>query len=102
MLNIKQKNIKKARFPRFDKILVIQPIAEVYGEGNERQLCFTRLLQRWMVMIRSARECGRGYKIFLSLRPIRSSTLCLMYSDILLSRVLSKQNRYFFSLVFQR
>ena len=30
---------KKMRFPRFDKILVIQPIAEVYGEGNERQLC---------------------------------------------------------------
>ena len=29
----------KTRFPRFDKILVIQPIAEVYGESNERQLC---------------------------------------------------------------
>ena len=29
----------KTRFPRFDKILVNQPIAEVYGEGNERQLC---------------------------------------------------------------
>ena len=36
---MKQLNSKKIRFPRFDKILVIQPIAEVYGEGNERQLC---------------------------------------------------------------
>ena len=36
---MKQLNSKKTRFPRFDKILVIQPIAEVYGEGNERQLC---------------------------------------------------------------
>ena len=26
-------------FPRFGKILVIYPAAEVYGEGNERQLC---------------------------------------------------------------
>ena len=34
----KKLNSKKTRFPRFDKILVIQPI-EVYGEGNERQLC---------------------------------------------------------------
>ena len=39
MLHIKQLNSKKTRFPRFDKILVIQPTAEVYGEGNERQLC---------------------------------------------------------------
>ena len=38
MLHMKQLNSKKTRFPRFDKILVIQPIAEVYGEGNERQL----------------------------------------------------------------
>ena len=36
---MKQLNSKKIRFPRFDKILVIQPIAEVYGESNERQLC---------------------------------------------------------------
>ena len=40
MLHMKQLNSKKTRFPRFDKILVIQPIAEVYGEGNERQLCW--------------------------------------------------------------
>ena len=39
MLHMKQLNSKKTRFPRFDKILVIQPIAEVYGGGNERQLC---------------------------------------------------------------
>ena len=39
MLHMKQLNCKKTPFPRFDKILVIQPIAEVYGEGNERQLC---------------------------------------------------------------
>ena len=38
MLHMKQLNSKKTRFPRFDKILVIQPIAEVYGERNERQL----------------------------------------------------------------
>ena len=36
---MKQLNSKKTRFPWFDKILVIQPIADVYGEGNERQLC---------------------------------------------------------------
>ena len=36
---MKQLNSKKTSFPRFDKILVIQPIAEVYGESNERQLC---------------------------------------------------------------
>ena len=40
MLHMKQLHRKKTRFPRFDKILVIQPIAEVYGEGNERQLCY--------------------------------------------------------------
>ena len=40
MLRMKQLNSKKTRFPRFDKILVIQPIAEVYGESNERQLCW--------------------------------------------------------------
>ena len=39
MLHMKQLNSKKTRFPPFDKILVIQPIVEVYGEGNERQLC---------------------------------------------------------------
>ena len=39
MLHVKQLNCKKTRFPLFDKILVIQPIAEVYGEGNERQFC---------------------------------------------------------------
>ena len=38
MLHMKQLNSKKTRFPRFDKILFIQPIAEVDGEGNERQL----------------------------------------------------------------
>ena len=36
---MKQLNSKKIRFPRFDKILVIQPIAEVYSEDNEQQLC---------------------------------------------------------------
>ena len=35
---MKQLNSKKTRFTRFDKILVIQSIAEVYGEGNERQI----------------------------------------------------------------
>ena len=40
MLHMKQLNSKKTRFPRFDKILVIQPIAEMYGESNERQLCW--------------------------------------------------------------
>ena len=39
MLHMKQLNSEKTRLTRFDKILVIQPIAEVYGEGNERQLC---------------------------------------------------------------
>ena len=39
MLHIKQLNSKKTRLPRFDKILVIYPIPEVYGESNERQLC---------------------------------------------------------------
>ena len=37
---MKQLNRKKIRFSRFDKILVIQPIAEMYGESNERQLCW--------------------------------------------------------------
>ena len=37
---MKQLNSKKTRFPRFDKILVIQSIVEVYGEGNEQQLCY--------------------------------------------------------------
>ena len=36
---MKELKSKKARFPRFDKIFVIWPIAEVYGESNERQLC---------------------------------------------------------------
>ena len=39
MLHMKLLNSKKTRFPRFDKIRVIKPIAEVDGEGNERQLC---------------------------------------------------------------
>jgi hypothetical protein len=37
---MKQLNSKKTHVPGFDKIFVIQPIAEVYGEGNERQLCW--------------------------------------------------------------
>ena len=37
---MKQLNSKKTRFPWFDKILVISPIAEVYCESNERQLCY--------------------------------------------------------------
>ena len=36
MLHMKQLNSKKTRFPQFDKILVIQLIAEMYGEGNKR------------------------------------------------------------------
>ena len=43
MLQLKQLNSKTASFPRFDKILVIQSITEVYGESNERQLCYRRL-----------------------------------------------------------
>ena len=39
MLLTKKLNSNKTRFPRFDKILVIQPVAEMYGESNERQLC---------------------------------------------------------------
>ena len=34
---MKHLHSKKTHFPRFDKIPVIQPIAEVYGEGDERQ-----------------------------------------------------------------
>ena len=45
MLHIKQLNSKKTSFPRFDKNLVIQPIADVYAEGNERQLCYRRFLK---------------------------------------------------------
>ena len=30
MLHMKQLNSKKTHFPRFDKILVIQPIADVW------------------------------------------------------------------------
>ena len=36
---MKQLNSNKTRFTWFYKILVIYPIAEVYGESNERQLC---------------------------------------------------------------
>ena len=39
MLHVKLWNNIKTRFPRFDKILVIQPVAEVCGESDERQLC---------------------------------------------------------------
>ena len=39
-LHMKQLNSYKTLFPPFDKILVIQPIAKVYGESNERQLCY--------------------------------------------------------------
>ena len=39
MLHMKRLHSNKTRFPRFDKILVNQPMAEVYGKGNERQLC---------------------------------------------------------------
>ena len=38
MLHMKNLHSKKTRFPRFDKILVTEPIAEVYGERNELQL----------------------------------------------------------------
>ena len=40
---MKQLNSKKTSFPRFNKILVIHHMAEVYGESNERQLCYRRL-----------------------------------------------------------
>ena len=36
---MKQLSSNKTRFPRFDKILIIYPVAEVYGESNEQQLC---------------------------------------------------------------
>ena len=36
---MKQLNSKNTNYLRFDKILVIQPITEVYGESSERQLC---------------------------------------------------------------
>ena len=39
LLQMKQLNNKKTHFPRFDKILVIKPIVEVYGESKQRQLC---------------------------------------------------------------
>ena len=39
MLHMKLLNSKKTRIPRFDKTLVIRPIAEMYGASNERQLC---------------------------------------------------------------
>ena len=39
MLHMERLHSNKTRFQQFDKILVIQPIAEVYVEGNERQLC---------------------------------------------------------------
>ena len=39
MLHMKHLNSKKTRFQRFDKILVIEPTAEVYGESNELQFC---------------------------------------------------------------
>ena len=32
---MKQLNSNKTSFPQFDKILLIQPIAEMYGESNE-------------------------------------------------------------------
>ena len=56
MLHIKHLNSKKTWFPLFDKILVIQPIAEVYGEGNERQLCKEIAFHQisWV----SDRKCG--------------------------------------------
>ena len=40
MLHMKQLKRKKTCISRFDKILVILPIAQVYGENNERQLCW--------------------------------------------------------------
>ena len=33
-------NGNKTRFPWFDKFIVIKPVAKVYGESNERQLCW--------------------------------------------------------------
>ena len=39
MLRRKQFNYNKTRFPLFNKILAIKPVEEVFGEGNERQLC---------------------------------------------------------------
>ena len=60
MLHMKQLNSeKKKRFPRFDKILVIQPITEVYGKGNERQFCLEIGAERegW-------RTCSEIFSIF--------------------------------------
>ena len=39
MLPMKQLNSNKTHFPRFDKILVIYAVAEMYGVSKERQLC---------------------------------------------------------------
>ena len=47
MLHMKQFKEIENMFSRFDRILVIWPIAEMYGESNERQLCYRRL-GKWM------------------------------------------------------
>ena len=58
MLHMKQLNSKKTRFPWYEKILVIEPIEEVYGEDKERQLCFRRLASRWWL--------NESYQVLLS------------------------------------
>ena len=68
---MKELNSNKTRFPRFDKILVFQPIAEVYGEGNERQLCYRRLKHN--VQAGSVRLSSEN--------PFRSNTELLTYAS---------------------
>ena len=70
---MKHLNNKKTRFPRIDKILVIQPIAEVYGEANELQLYeeIKGLKQEVTLFLRYIYTCNNG-RFTYAILPSRS------------------------------
>ena len=62
---MKQLNSKKTPFPQFDKILVIQPIGEVYGEGNSARRLTHAMAPGFMFMLFSRFSSVRVHMPFL-------------------------------------
>ena len=74
---MKQFKSKKTRLLRFDKILVIQPIAEVYGESHERQLCSEIGLDHYLPL-----DGMINIQVYpSSLRMLGTTQLCFFFPD---------------------
>ena len=82
---MKQLNSKKTRFPRFDKILVIQPIAEVYGVGNDNSARSMRAPLAQSVAPRTFRRFDSSVWLISRIDDSHCDTTCIrkiIYGDV--------------------